>query len=199
MANVSKYSVVILAAGTSSRFGKTKAFLRWNSEMNFLEKTVSTYYESGINNGFIVVNNDTFNELKHHNLSKLMQFKIIVNSFPEKGRLYSLKLAIENMYEYNYCFIQNIDNPFVSDKLIFEMQNNIGHNNYLVPNFEGKNGHPALISPEVIKQISKTDYNTVIKDVLNTFEKKVIQTYDKTILYNINTVEDYKAIFKFVE
>lgn len=199
MANVSKYSVVILAAGTSSRFGQNKAFLKWNSEMSFLEKVTSTYYESGINEGYIVVNNDTFKELKYSDLSKLNQFKIVINSFPEKGRLYSLQLAIQNITEHSYCFIQNIDNPFVSKTLISEMQNNIGNNNYLVPNFEGKNGHPALVSPEVIKKISESDYYTGIKEVLNTFEKKVVQTYDKTILYNINTVEDYKAIFKFVK
>lgn len=197
--NVSKYSVVILAAGTSSRFGQNKAFLRWNSEMNFLEKIVSTYSESGINNGFIVVNNDTFNELKQYNISRFKGFNIIVNYFPDKGRLYSLKLAVEKMNDCKYCFIQNIDNPFVSSELISELLNKIENNNYLVPSFEGKNGHPALVNDIILKTILNTNYNVGIKEVLSNFDKKIINFNDKTILYNINTDEEYKSIFKFVE
>ena len=191
-----KYSVVILAAGTSSRFGKNKAFLKYNSEHTFLEKIVSTYYNSGIKDGYLVVNNETFNDLKNY---KFQNFKIIINSEPQNGRLYSLKLAVEKMDNYNYCFIQNIDNPFVNPDLIQKLITNCENCDYIVPTFDGKNGHPALISSKVLKLISKSDYSFGIKEVLKQFAKKNVIVNDKSVLYNINTIEEYKSIFKFVE
>lgn len=195
MSNNSKYSVVILAAGMSSRFGQTKAFLKWDSENTFLEKICSTYYESEIHEGYLVVNDETYIELKKYPISKFHGFSIIINSFPEKGRLYSLKLAIEQMKSFNSCFIQNIDNPFVNINLISELIKNMESNDYLVPNFNGQNGHPALISKKVLTKIANSDYNLGIKAVLNNFEKKILSIDDKSILYNINTLDEYKSIF----
>ncbi|MBL0126460.1 MAG: nucleotidyltransferase family protein [Flavobacteriales bacterium] len=44
--------------------------------------------------------------------------RIICNPDPDLGRAHSLRLGLAALPSVRYCFVQNIDNPFVDPELI---------------------------------------------------------------------------------
>ena len=193
-----KYHVIILMAGKSSRFGQPKAFLPFDENHNFIQNLLHQYIEAGINQIVLVTNTLLVNELEMNlpgNLPK-EKIKIIVNPDIESNRFYSLKLALQNM-ELSYpVFIQNIDNPFTSSDLINEMKGKIQENQYVAPGYQGKRGHPILLSKEILKFIIEFDsVNENLRDLLEDFICEEVPTDDTRLMANINTREEYVKYF----
>lgn len=189
--------VIILAAGLSSRMGVPKPFLKWDKHISLLEKIVATYssFEAGQIN--IVLNPEGYKYVQH-NIPQVAEYaEIIINEHPERGRFSSLKLGLQNIYDNTACYIQNTDNPFVTEELLGLMDNLTEPDTYIVPVYKGKGGHPILIGSEIIKHLlSLDDADHDLKVLLNSFKKREVETEDKNILVNINSQEDYHNYFK---
>jgi len=191
----SKFSAIILSSGKSSRMKTHKAELMFNKEKNFFRKITDEYLNFGCKEIIIVMNPENYDSLKSKiNIPK--EIKIIFNEFPEKGRFYSLKKGIYEISEDVFCFIQNIDNPFVDVKLLDFLLKNSHKADYLIPSYENKGGHPILISKKIVEAIKKTNKTDVnMKDFFNRFKKYYAKYKDKKILANINTISDYHLYF----
>jgi CTP:molybdopterin cytidylyltransferase MocA len=185
--------VIILSGGYSSRMNYPKAYLIYK-EKTFLETIVESYVNIGFKNIIVVMNNDFCSNEWNSFLKPIRQHAtIIVNNHPERGRLYSLKLAASEMKDVDYCFIQNVDNPFIEEKTIFMLWINRNEKGYATPVFKGKGGHPVLVSKAVIKHIlSLVNNEKTLKEALKGFDKRTVETDDKRILININTMDDYE-------
>jgi len=185
-------SCIILSAGSSARMGTHKALLKFDSERNFLQKITETYSLAGIEQVIVVVNSELFKLIKKSDLTLSKKVLLVMNGKPELGRFYSLQTGIKHLKTGNYCFFQNIDNPFTSEELLSEM---IIHNNksdVIVPVFQNRAGHPVLISPVVAQEIlNAPDLGLRINLFLKRFEIDKVKISDHTILLNINSPEDY--------
>ena len=193
-----KTDVIILAGGISNRFGMPKPFLSFDSNSSFLEKIVSVYQEFGCCD-VVLVMNQKHSPLFCSTIPELFRskIKIIYNSRTELGRFYSIKLGVDSLTDSDYCFIQNIDNPFTDTnilKLLFESRE---ENSYVSPAHLNKGGHPILLPRMIISKIREEkniERNT--KEFLNQFNKINVGVKNDKVLANINTPEDYEIYFK---
>ena len=169
----SSVSAIILAAGQSKRMNRPKPFLAFNEMENFIEKIGSTYLAAGIEKAIVIVNPDIEREVSVLLKNKFSDSKleVVVNSYPEKGRFYSIQLGLEKT-DTDSCFIQNTDNPFVTKDLLNNMCRMIKQGAYVVPVFKNEKGHPVIISAEVMnhcRKLNGNDFN--LRDELQMFEE----------------------------
>ena len=190
-------SVVILAGGKSDRMNFPKPFLPYDSKRTFVEKVVSEYKNFGCKKNILVLNEDlncsTWNEFLS-NLSK--ETLIVYNRYSDLGRFYSLQLGIKALENDDYCFVQNIDSPFIGSDILQKLYDSKINNGYVVPEYEGKGGHPILIGSDVINSIKEEeDISINLKDKLRQFNRKMVDSGSDKVLININTLEEYQNFF----
>lgn len=184
-------SAIILSAGLSSRFQYPKALLPFDEKQNFLQKIIEEYSLFGVDE-IAVVLNAALKEKVEEFISCEPKVKIVINDLHTASRFYSVQLGLQNIHS-SYCFLHNIDNPFVNKKLLTSLAANKNEHGYTVPVYQGKGGHPVLISQKIIKHICNNKNNEAnLREVLNLFDRKELQVSQSTVLANINTVEDYK-------
>ena len=184
--------VVILSGGNSARMNYPKAFLNL-SNITLIEYLLKKYINTRLNKLVIVLNYKLFNDKFSEIINELKSKSVIVkNSNPENGRIYSLKLGLNELKYNKFCFIQNIDNPVVDEILLNKMMKNAKEDSYVAPLYKGKSGHPVLIGSNIINQIIKnTDLNLTLKDLLSPFKRIDVDSDGLNVLENINTQQDW--------
>ena len=184
-------SCIVLAAGSSERLGTPKALLHFTTKKTFIEKITETYVKCGIQQVIVVVNNAMYRSIQDQQICLAPEVQLVINPFPGKGRFYSLQTGVDKLKPGNYCFFQNIDNPFTSAEVLKSLIQNKNEADVIIPVFKSKSGHPVLISPAVARKISSiSDSQIRIDTFLKTFATKNIEIADGRILININTPED---------
>ena len=69
---------------------------------------------------------------------------------------------------------------------------------YIIPECNGRGGHPILISDKIINDIRATEEDQVhMKEFLNQYSRLKIPVKDEKVLVNINTIGEYKRYFDF--
>lgn len=183
---------VLLSGGVSSRMSQHKALLAFSETKNFLEQIVSVYKNFGVEKIIVVANKELTTQQKLEGES----WSVIQNNFPEKGRLYSFQLAIEAMIGFQYCFVQNIDNPFIHTELLNNLWKNRTLADYVSPVYENKGGHPIILHHRIMQQLKKeTNFNQSLKEFLQGFSRMKVAMNDNVCLVNINTPEDFEFYF----
>jgi CTP:molybdopterin cytidylyltransferase MocA len=188
-------SAIILSAGISQRMQKHKALLLFDKKNNrtFIEQIVKIYSDFGCEQILIIsnpLNNTQIQQLQ-------LKAQIIVNKDYNKGRFSSIMLAAKNTEKNNFAYIQNIDNPFITTQILEKIYEKKEKNKYISPRYNGKGGHPILISPQIITQIQNQNHkNLNFREFLKLFERKNVIINDKHILTNINTQKEYNYYFK---
>jgi len=196
LTNEHKPTCVILAAGSSSRMGTPKPFLRFDDQFTFLEQIVHTYFVFGVHRIFIVVNRNFKVDAEMVRFSLPANSKIIVNRYPERGRLYSLQLGLKANGNRSPAFVQNVDNPCISSGILSSLFTGLKDNEVTVPEFAGRKGHPVLLGKNAITAISENpDFRMNLRDFLQQFKTAVIPVNDDGILININTLKEYRNYF----
>ncbi|MDD2279168.1 MAG: NTP transferase domain-containing protein [Bacteroidales bacterium] len=193
-----KFSTIILSSGFSERMGQPKALLKWDESTTFIEKLINEFIQAGSAKIVCMINERIEPFCKHLSFPSNVEF--IVNHYPERGRFLSILTGVGALDESNYCFIHNVDNPFVTNELINDLLVHKESGKWCSPVYNGKGGHPVLLPKKVINKIAAvTDLDTTLRDILEQFPKISVTTNDDTILRNINTPEDYNLWFKLLE
>ncbi|MEW6773974.1 MAG: NTP transferase domain-containing protein [Bacteroidota bacterium] len=194
-----KTDVVLLCCGQSKRMGYPKMLLPYNYLENFFTHIVSVYasIQSEI---YVVISKENYKQLSQYiNIALLSDSHIhyIVNNQNEKDRMYSIFNGLKHCRN-DYVFIQNIDNPFITKELLFNMINKCKERSYVKPVFNGKGGHPILLHSSIKNLIlnSFPQNNFLLKDYLQYFNKIEISCNTEKITANINTIDDYNYYFK---
>jgi CTP:molybdopterin cytidylyltransferase MocA len=191
------FSTVILAAGNSSRMNSPKSFLPFDDKRNFVEKIIDTYIAAGIRDIILIISADIERRMKLmlSNSYPSQKVELVVNRYPERGRFYSIRLGL-GAVKTSSCFLQNIDNPFITMPLINEIMKASANSGYVVPAFRDKEGHPVLISNDIVKHLQLLegeDHN--LRNELKQFSKIKVNWPYENILANINTREEYMKYF----
>jgi len=185
-------SCILLSAGSSTRMGVHKALLKYDEETTFIQKITHTYVMAGFDQVIVVLNAELIDQIRERNLFLFDKIILIVNEHPELGRFYSLQTGVNHLKHGNYCFFQNIDNPYTTTNLLTELVNHQGEADIIIPTFHKRAGHPALFSPLVSSEILKAENSKTRIDLfLKKFDTKYIETNDRNILVNINSLEEY--------
>jgi CTP:molybdopterin cytidylyltransferase MocA len=183
---------IILSGGLSTRMKYHKALLRYSDNQNFLQHIIEVYLDAGVQKIIVIKNNSINFSSKNADTKRV---SIINNTFPELGRIYSLQLGLNEISSVDYCFIQNIDNPFVTAGLIEELYNARSYAAYVTPMYNNIGGHPIVISSAIIKCLKQLDdYQTTLRDTLEPFTRHRLATADENCILNINLPSDYQKL-----
>jgi CTP:molybdopterin cytidylyltransferase MocA len=188
-------STVILAAGMSTRMGISKPLLFCDSRNTFIEKIVDTYLKLGVSKIVIVANAQNEVLIRKLVLPEVSGVLIVINDKPEAERFYSLKLGAAAVGVSN-CFLHNADNPFVTVETLKLLLEKVEPNNYVVPSYSCKKGHPVLLGSGIIEKIiaeESTDHK--INEFLKQFEYTEIPVSDGGVDANVDTRKDYLFYF----
>lgn len=189
-----KISAIILASGLSKRIKKHKAFLAHpeNLAYSFIDFLISEYHKIHLANLVITLNQKNIEAFYQSTKVDLIDIKCLLIENPKLGRFHSIKSAMSEIKNDNYVFIQNCDNPFINTKLLKDMIFLSQNDSYVVPVYNNMNGHPVLISPEIIKKILKSDNNSNLREILSNYKQIKLKTTYPEILLNINTTTEYE-------
>lgn len=200
---------VLLAGGKSERMGIPKGLLEYRNTYWILEQinriSASTITEIYIGLGY-------HHEEYHHKIPwfaqaqshffhyKNLKTKIVINPNPQLGSFSTLQSVLQEIPNRKSVLINPIDIPILNTT---ELQTIIDAQNQIVlPNFEGKNGHPIKLQPEfwnTLLFLNPFDENSrldlKIKKV-NSSKITKISVNDSSIATNLNTPKDWNSYIK---
>jgi molybdenum cofactor cytidylyltransferase len=188
-------AVVILAAGMSERMHSPKALLPFDAHHTFIGKIIELYFHWGCDEIVAVVNVETAELIKKLN-SIPPVVSIVVNEHMDYERFYSVKLGIESLKRSEFCFIQNVDNPFIDNDILNVLYENRSPAAFVSPVFQNKGGHPVLLNRKNMEFIRNYPVNSAnLKGILNAMDCKMVEMQDDRVLININSPEEYEKLF----
>ena len=191
---------VLLAGGKSARMVVAKGLLKYKhtfwilEQLNRISKTsIKTVY---IGLGFnyqhyfeaIPWLKDAFINFVDYQGLKV---KTIVNSSPELGSFSTLQTVLKNINSGSDMLVSPVDVPLLNSEELNKIIST--KNKVIIPNFEGKNGHPIkmavnfwkkLVSLNISDENSRLDLQ--IKK-LNSEEISIIKVKDASVVKNLNT------------
>ncbi len=201
-------ATIILAGGSSSRMGYPKGLLQYQNlywieeQMRRLNPLKSDIY-LGLGHDFQMYL-DALPFLKN-SISQTYSYqnnllRTFVNPQPQDGPFSTMRFIIENVTKrYDKYIICPVDvplpTPAVLDKLLKPKDIDI-----VMPQYEGKNGHPIVVSPKVIKAILSNNYcrlDYLIKSY-DASAIKYILTVEKEVIFNLNTINEWENYLKTI-
>jgi len=190
--------VIILAAGDSKRMGTPKGLLDFYGKP-FLSCQIECMLEIGFIEIIVVLGKDK--ELYKENIPELNKCKVILNPEPERGQFSSINCGLREVSELHRSglFILPLDVPCPNKEVWKQLAFNLKlfETSVLIPQFQGKKGHPVLISEEFKNYLLSCDSSTrldyEIRKKTEQGKAKIISVNDNNITLNINTTEEWEA------
>ena len=183
---------LILAAGESSRMKSPKPLMKFDAKQRFIDKIINEFTIFGIKKIVVVINKNLDNEI-----NPSAGIVKVINENPERGRFSSVRLGLEFLRNFDFCFLHNADNPFITVEtlnLLLEKRIDTG---YVYPAYNDKGGHPVLLSKTVIESaLAEESVDIDFRKFLIKFESFAVEVNDKFVTANINDIEDYNKHFK---
>jgi len=197
---------VILAAGESSRMGRDKALLPWppasaNPKPSAGPK--STILSSAIQAflGFcdITIVVAGRNEPALRPVVYACGASIICNPAPERGQFSSMQTGLQEVLNLgrDSAMITLIDRPPPRSKTLSALVNAFVSREHgvwaIVPECEGKHGHPILIGREMMEAFLRAPATANAREIEHANQKKIryLAVKDALITTNIDTPNDY--------
>lgn len=179
---------VVLSAGRSGRMGMHKALLPFPGDGTYMSHIIDSYRAAGIGNMAVVV----APAIPTASFRDIPGVRIVRNPYHSLGRSHSLRMGLAALPPVRYCFVQNIDNPFVEPELIDALSAARDQAPYITPQHNGRSGHPVLIDRSVIDRVlAGSGRDTPLNLLFSGFDRHRVPTDDPRVLVNINTPEDH--------
>jgi molybdenum cofactor cytidylyltransferase len=141
-------SAIVLAAGKSERMGSPKALLPISGR-TFLENILDAISRTSIEQIGVVVG--------HHQKeieASVRLPSVVFNPDYEKGMITSFQAGIRALsWDASGAFLFLVDHPLVEPATIEAMIMNLAPSRIILPTFQGRRGHPALFSSDVLEEI----------------------------------------------
>jgi len=193
-------TAIILSAGFGSRMGRAKALLPIEGK-TFIETIIGNLESAGFASICVVLG------FKAEEIKTKLPEKVdtIINPHPESEMLSSILLGLDFAErDGNSALIAMVDYPLVkcATYKALAVAHSVAPDLILLPEFEGKTGHPVVFPKSVFGQIRKIPAGFGARLVVQNNPGIVskIPINDPGILCGINTREDYENfIGKFPE
>ena len=202
-------SGVILAAGDSSRMGRDKALLPWppQASVNSLKSLpsgtlLSTAIEALSRYCDMVVVVAGKNEPVLAPVVYASGAFLAQNVAPERGQFSSLQTGLHEVMNRgrDAAMITLVDRlppkPTTLEKLIDAFEKRDRNTWAVVPEFEGKHGHPILVGREMIEIFLRSVATGNARDIEHANQQRImyVPVEDSRVTMNINTPEDYAKL-----
>ncbi len=184
---------VILAAGASTRMGRSKPLLDFDGR-TCLELAIGACKEAGTDAPVVVLGHEA--EAVRRRV-KLDGLTVVVNAEYEKGQTSSLKAGLRKLPEKAEAFlIHPVDYPLIEaeDVLIpvAEWYRRKGGKQVFVPSYNLKRGHPVLFDAALKKEFLALPDERPARAVLNLRPERIAYIEAREcVLMDMDTPEDY--------
>ncbi|WP_435255572.1 nucleotidyltransferase family protein [Tenacibaculum sp. A30] len=191
-----KTAILILAAGNSSRMGKTKQLLPYKNA-TLLEWAIEQAQKSVVKNVFCVLgaNKEVIEKQLTSNI-----VEIIYNPNYKDGLSTSIVKGIKFLLNYNFdsVLIMLADQPHVTSEylnsLIEASKNN--PSKLIASNYQGSVGVPAIFPKNYFNDLLDLKGDKGAKNFLLQQNNNVIKVNSTQNLLDIDTPEDYQYLLK---
>lgn len=184
-------SVIILAAGNSSRMGQPKFALKLPNGKTFLEEISHRFADFGCEEIITVLNSEGAKYIGNSAVHFPENFRISLNLNPESGRFSSLQCGLKTLNSETPIFIHNVDNPFINSEILNELIKKLSGFDFVKPVYKGKGGHPLLVNQNIANAAAlEKDTQTNLRTFLTQFSGTSLEVKHESILWNINTPGD---------
>ncbi|REG94139.1 nucleotidyltransferase family protein [Flavobacterium aquicola] len=200
---------ILLAGGKSERMGIAKGLLQYQNSYWILEQ-IKRISDAAITEIYIGLGHHSKEYIDKIPLLKQAQsefviynkirIRVIINSNPEMGSFSTLQTVLQQIPRNKSVLTNPIDVPILNTaelQTIIETQSQI-----VLPNFEGKNGHPIKLHPDFwnpLLRLDPADKNSRLDLEIKKTNPSGITTItvtDSSIVKNLNTPEDWAVFSK---
>lgn len=209
MARAPSFCGVILAAGESSRMGRDKALLPWPPASSGHVAPSETFLTSAID--LLEQHTDLVIVVAGRNAGNLAPLVyatsafLLVNPAPERGQFSSLQVGLQNVLDRgrDAAMITLVDRPPARPETVAHL-----HTAFVdayarekwavVPEFQGKHGHPILIGRELIHAFLTAPPTTTARDVEHQHQDRIeyVPVDDPFVTMNVDTPADYESLLQ---
>ncbi len=188
-----KLSVLILAAGGSSRFGALKQLLEYNGK-SLLKRSVETALSLDCHEVIVVHGPKALKcqrELAIYNIDN------IVNEDWESGMASSIKLGFKQLSPgISGVLVILCDQPLIEREMLENLISTWSKstNKIVAAEYSNTKGVPAIIPENFFKEIKKLSGDTGAKAILSQFEQDVISVPLPEAEFDIDTEEDFEKL-----
>ena len=184
---------IILAAGESSRMGADKALLVYRGK-TFLENIIAALREAGVRRVIVVLGHNADLIQQSVNLSEV---EVAVNQDYRRGQTSSLQAGLRVLAagEPDGIVLCLIDHPVISADTIGILIQHFKPNSrpVVVPQMQGRHGHPVLVGREVFSQIAALGPDDGADTVIHKYRDRTefVEVTDPGILIDVDDPESY--------
>jgi len=206
MTHASGLYAVILAAGESTRMGTDKALLPWPPTAPGSPPPAQTFLSAAIqalepfSETVIVVvgkNESNLAPVVYANGASLVR-----NPDPDRGQFSSLQLGLQQVMSQgrDAAMVTLVDRPPASAAtlkiLSLAFTASARETWAVVPEYEGKHGHPFLVAREMIEAFLRASPTRTARDIehQNLRHVSYVAVDDPRVTMNVDTPEEYAAL-----
>ncbi|HXP17085.1 MAG TPA: nucleotidyltransferase family protein [Terriglobales bacterium] len=197
---------VILAAGESSRMGSDKALLPWPPAGSNAAAASETFVSAAIRllssfaDQVVVVagNNEAILAPAVYGAGG----SLVRNPAPERGQFSSLQVGLREVLNQgrDAAVVTLVDRPPAGPEVLENLRQafEVSRSEVwaLVPEYNGKHGHPFLASREMIEAFLRAPATATARDVEHQNQRHIqyVPVDDPRVVMNVNTPEEYAAL-----
>ena len=187
---------LLLAAGLSSRMGRTKQLLLLDDKP-IIRHCVEALIAAHVTDIVVVVN--TAGERITETLSDL-PVTVVVNDTPDSDMAESVRTGLAELDNFSSGVLVCLsDHPLVDPLTIKRLM--VAHDEapdkIIIPCYEGRRGHPSLFPRTVLDEIF---FGTTLRDIIRSDDRRVLPlpVPDKGVVIDIDTYKDYRNVVEMV-
>lgn len=195
----SNISIVILAAGSSTRMGEPKQLLSWGKS-NLIRETILTAQSSSAKE-VIVVLGANYNVIEKE--IKDLPITIIENKEWKKGLGKSIGYAASHILQLEKnidgVLFMLADQPFITNSFLDDLMNafSLKSNQIIATSYkDGKRGVPTIFDKNYLKSLSLLNDDNGAKSILKRNKDKVVVLNSGIENLDIDTKEIYVSLFQ---
>ncbi len=182
-------ALLVLAAGRSTRMGSPKALAELEGRP-LIEHLLAPPWLRELGDVVVV--------LGHHAdalrpLVARFGYRHVVNSDPDRGRTGSVQTGLRAVRgSVQAVFVQPVDCPIILPQTYAALAAAIGPADVAIPSYQGKRGHPPLLSVKIVPQILAARPDVPLRDLLQApgVACRLVEIDDPGVLRNIDRPED---------
>ena len=187
---------IVLAAGRSSRMGRSKALLPLGDGETFLTRIVRTFLDADVDDVVIVVGHER-DEIVRSFAASGLPARFAVNADYDRGQLSSLLagLAVVDRPGVSAVLMTLVDVPFVSAATVRAVVDHYRRTRAAIvrPTSGGRHGHPLLIDRALFGALRTAEHDSGAKPIVRAHASPAgdLPIADEGAYQDIDTVEDY--------